>query len=385
MTVHNIAALQCAPFIPISPPALSLRLIHWLGCLLLALASPLSQAQSGLAVGDVLSTAALQVARAERAVFIDLARAGERLVAVGERGLILLSDDHGQSWRQASVPVSVGLTAVQFADTRNGWAVGHAGVILVTRDGGESWQVQLNGRQAAKIELDTARRELAGTLDIGAAEVRVQTAERLLEEGPDKPFLALAFTDASHGLVVGAYGLAFRTEDGGATWHSVVGQIDNPMGLHLYAITRLGDDWFLAGEQGYLARSEDRGWSFQELDSPYSGTFFTLASAPNHVLLVAGLKGHAFVSHDRGDSFEQLPVRVPVSFNDATRMDDGRVVLANQGGMLFRQGRNGRLQPFGKPLGVPLSSLIQAADGSLVFAGFTGLSRLSLHDIPDSE
>lgn len=362
-----------------------MKLIHRLGCVLLALASPLSQAQGGLAVGDVLSTAAMPMAQAERAVFIDLARAGARLVAVGERGLILLSDDHGKSWRQASVPVSVGLAAVQFADAQHGWAVGHAGVILATRDGGESWQLQLDGRSAAQLELEAARRDLADALDVDAAEVRVQAAERLQAEGPDKPLLALAFTDATHGLVVGAYGLAFRTEDGGATWHSLVGQIDNPLGLHLYAITRQGDYWFLAGEQGYLARSADRGRSFQELDSPYSGSFFTLASGPNDSLLVAGLKGHAFVSHDRGASFEPLPVRVPISFNQAIRLHDGRMLLANQGGMLFRAASGEALKPFGKPLGLPISSLIQAADGSLVFAGFTGLSRVSLHDIADPE
>jgi photosystem II stability/assembly factor-like uncharacterized protein len=362
-----------------------MKLIHRLGCILLALTSPLSQAQNGLVVGDALSSAAMPVAQAERAVFIDLARAGERLVAVGERGLILLSDDHGQSWRQAAVPVSLTLTAVQFADARNGWAVGHAGVVLATRDGGESWQLQLDGRQAAQLELEAARRDLDGAADVEAAEARLQAAERLLEEGPDKPLLALAFTDARHGLVVGAYGLAFRTADGGATWQSVVGQIDNPMGLHLYAIARLGEHWFLAGEQGYLARSLDGGRSFEELDSPYSGTFFALAGGQDGSLIVAGLKGHAFVSHDRGDSFEPLPGRMPVSFNEAMALQDGRMLLANQGGMLFCATAGGPLKPFGKPLGRPLSSLIQAADGSLVFAGFTGLSRLSLHDIADSE
>jgi photosystem II stability/assembly factor-like uncharacterized protein len=362
-----------------------MKLIHRLGCVLLALASPLSHAQSDLAVGDVLDTPAMPVAQAERAVFIDLARAGERLAAVGERGLILLSDDHGQTWRQASVPVSVGLTAVQFADAHHGWAVGHAGVILATRDGGESWQLQLDGRQAAQLELEAAQRDLDGAADLDAAEARLQAAERLKEEGPDKPLLALAFTDARHGLVVGAYGLAFRTADGGATWHSVVGQIANPMGLHLYVIARQGEHWFLAGEQGYLARSLNGGRSFEELDSPYSGTFFTLAHGQDGSLVVAGLKGHAFVSHDRGDSFATLPGRVPVSFNEAMALQDGRMLLANQGGMLFRAAPGEALKPFGKPLGRPLSSLIQAADGSLVFAGFTGLSRLSLHDIADPE
>ncbi|MDH4559911.1 YCF48-related protein [Pseudomonas sp. BN411] len=335
------------------------------------------------AVGDVLESPAMQVPNAERAVFTDLARAGDRLVAVGERGLVLLSDDNGQQWRQARVPVSVGLTAVQFVDASHGWAVGHAGVVLATTDGGETWALQLDGRRAAQLELDAARSELPAAADAEAAEVRVQTAERLVQEGPDKPFLALAFSDARHGLVVGAYGLAFSTEDGGATWQSVVGRIDNPMGLHLYAVARQGTAWFLAGEQGYLARSPD-GQQFQQLESPYAGTLFTLASRVDGALLIGGLKGHAFLLAKDADSAEALPMMAPLSFSDAIRLDDGRVLLANQAGGLFAS-TPGHFAPAAKPLGKPVSGVVQAADGSLVLAGFTGLSRLPQSAVSASE
>ncbi|NWL77752.1 BNR domain-containing protein [Pseudomonas taiwanensis] len=335
------------------------------------------------AVGDVLESPAMQVPNAERAVFTDLTRAGDRLVAVGERGLVLLSDDNGQHWRQAQVPVSVGLTAVQFVDASHGWAVGHAGVVLATTDGGENWALQLDGRRAAQLELDAARHELPAAADAEAAETRVQTAERLVEEGADKPLLALAFSDADHGLVVGAYGLALRTEDGGTTWRSVMGTIDNPMGLHLYAVARQGVAWFLAGEQGYLARSPD-GQQFQQLESPYAGTLFTLASRADGALLIGGLKGHAFLLAKDADSAEALPMMAPLSFSDAICLDDGRVLLANQAGGLFVSA-SGALIPAARPLGKPVSGLVQAADGSLVLAGFTGLLRLPQSAVSASE
>lgn len=361
-----------------------MKLIQCLSCALLVVVTSISRAESD-AVGDVLSTPSPQVARAQQAVFIDLTQAGERLVAVGERGLVLLSDDQGQSWRQARVPVSVSLTAVQFVDVRHGWAVGHAGVILATQDGGESWRLLLDGVQAAQLEVAAARRALPDAADVEAAEVRLQTAERMLAEGADKPFLALAFSDARHGVVVGAYGMALRTDDGGQTWYSIAGQIDNPMGLHLYAITRSGQDWFLAGEQGYLARSVDGGDSFQVLQSPYEGTFFTLIGRADGALFAAGLKGHAFVSHDQGEHFEALPIPVPLSFSATAAMNDGGVLFANQGGMLFRSVSGMALEPFGEPLNMPVSSVVQTADGSLVVAGFAGLSRLPLRTVSDVE
>ena len=169
------------------------------GALLLALCLPVaaSECLAGPAAVDVpLKTPAMQVSAAQNGVLIDLARAGTRLVAVGERGLVVFSDDNGQSWHQASVPVSVSLTAVQFVDAQQGWAVGHAGVVLATRDGGEHWTLQLDGVRVAQLELEAAKAEQATAANPDDALARVQTAERLVADGADKPFLALQFIDA---------------------------------------------------------------------------------------------------------------------------------------------------------------------------------------------
>ncbi|MBO1537270.1 YCF48-related protein [Pseudomonas sp. OA65] len=350
--------------------------------LLLALYLPFATSEclaGSAAVGVPLNTPAMRVPAAQNSVLIDLARAGARLVAVGERGLVLFSDDDGQSWHQAWVPVSVSLTAVRFVDAQKGWAVGHAGVVLATLDGGEHWTLQLDGARVAQLELDAAKADQATAADPDAALVRVQNAERLVADGPDKPFLALEFVDAHRGLIVGAYGLALQTTDGGATWQSLMGHIANPNGMHLYAISHQGTRWFLAGEQGYLARSDDDAVSFNQLDSPYEGSFFTLQNRGDGALVVAGLKGNAFVSRDAGASFQRLSVPMPISFNDATRLADGQLLLVNQGGTLFRNSEQTgtALLPWGEPLGKPVSSVIEAADGSLIIAGFTGLQRLA--------
>ncbi len=356
--------------------------IRQASALLLVLYLPFATSEclaGSAAVGVPLNTPAMRVPAAQNAVLIDLARAGKRLVAVGERGLVLLSDDNGQSWHQASVPVSVSLTAVRFVDAQKGWAVGHAGVVLATLDGGEHWTLQLDGVRVAQLELDAAKADQITAADPDAALIRVQNAERLVADGPDKPFLALEFVDAHRGLIVGAYGLALQTSDGGATWQSLMGHIANPNGMHLYAISRQGGRWFLAGEQGYLARSDDDALSFNQLESPYEGSFFTLQSRVDGALVVAGLKGNAFISQDAGASFQRLSVPGPITFNDATRLADGQLLLVNKGGTLFRNSEQtgAALLPLGNSLDKPVSSVIEAADGSLIVAGFTGLQRLA--------
>src|SRR5688572_31283560 len=100
---------------------------------------------------DVLDTPAQKSALAPRTLLTGLARAGERVVAVGQRGHALFSDDAGKSWQQAEVPVSSDLVAVQFPTATAGWAVGHDGVVLHSADAGKTWARQLDGRSLGDV------------------------------------------------------------------------------------------------------------------------------------------------------------------------------------------------------------------------------------------
>jgi photosystem II stability/assembly factor-like uncharacterized protein len=51
---------------------------------------------------------------------VGMARAGERLVTVGQRGHILYSDDSGKHWQQAVVPVSSRPHRGEFSDHHPG-------------------------------------------------------------------------------------------------------------------------------------------------------------------------------------------------------------------------------------------------------------------------
>ena len=241
------------------------------------LASGIAGARAAWAL-DVLERPALRVRTPERCFMQAAASAGPRLVAVGERGLVLLSDDHGGHWRQAlEVPVGVTLTAVHFADERHGWAVGHAGVILHTQDGGEHWSMQADGRRLAALAAKAAQEALAGRPQDPAAQRHAKEAQRLVDDGPDKPLLDVHFRDARHGWVAGAYGLFFETRNGGRSWSSAMERLDNPKALHLYALRARAYEVYVVGELGQLHRSSDDGRTFAAMASPYQGTWFTVA------------------------------------------------------------------------------------------------------------
>lgn len=94
----------------------------------------------------------------------------------------------------------------------------------------------------------------------------------------------LGFRDAQHGMVVGAYGMAFQTNDGGRTWQSMMGRLDAGDGRHLYAVLVNRGVVYLFGEQGTVLASNDRGATFRRVPFPGKGTIFGAVSA-NGVLL----------------------------------------------------------------------------------------------------
>ncbi|UZD98317.1 YCF48-related protein [Pseudomonas corrugata] len=317
----------------------------------------------------LLDLPATQSAKALHSVLLAVTRAGERLVAVGERGIVLLSDDSGKRWRQAQVPVSVSLTAVQFVDSEQGWAVGHMGVVLHSTDGGETWVKQLDGGAAAQLALVAAQQ--------GDDASRVKDAERLVADGPDKPFLDLYFSDRRNGYVVGAYGLILHTVDGGGTWKPWMQQVENPEGLNLYGIRALGGELFIVGERGLLLRSTDNGRSFQALDSPYDGSFFGLQGSASGELIAFGLRGNAFWSGDQGASWRRIETGLEVALSAGTQLNDGALVLASQAGdLLLSSGRGSRLRHLSGPAGTSIAGLAAAPDGSLICVGLSGLTHL---------
>lgn len=323
----------------------------------------------GLAVQpSITSTMATQ------SVMLSVARAGQRLVAVGERGFIIVSDDNGETWRQVSSPVSMTLVKVRFIDDLQGWTVGHAGVVLHSQDGGLTWIKQLDGVQAAEIELQEATLATQSSDDAAKAQERLAQAQQLIDEGPDKPLLDLLFLDAKNGLVVGAYGLAFVTHDGGLSWQSIRSRIDNPSGLHLYSIERVGADLFIAGEQGTLLRSSDEGQTFESLASPYEGTTFGLQATDSGSILAFGLRGKAFESKDRGETWQRLDTLQPVTLTSGLRLDDGSVLLADESGRVLRFA-DGDTQASVLQVTQPsyFTGMAQAANGDLIISSARGM------------
>lgn len=301
---------------------------------------------SSVALGATdAQTGSIESLKAASTLLIDVTQAGSRLVAVGDHGHILYSDDQGRQWQQARVPTRQLLTAVYFVDAQHGWAVGHDAQILASRDGGQTWQKQFE---------DLAR---------------------------EAPLLDVWFQDVNTGFAVGAYGALLTTLDGGQHWEDVSDRLDNEDQYHLNAIAFVREArLFIVGEAGGLYRSADLGQRWEKLPGPYQGSLFgVIGTASPRTLLIYGLRGNLLRSSDFGDTWQRIELnagrgRLEASLSGASLLADGSLVLVGNNGSVLRSHDDGQsFTVFNRPDRLALAAVAGNAQGELILVGQGGV------------
>lgn len=275
-------------------------------------------------------TEAVQSKLATKALLLDVKRTGNRIVAVGEYGNVILSDDQGKTWRQAKhVPTQVTLTAVTFADEKNGWAVGHDTLILHTVDGGETWTKQFGGGLS------------------------------------DNALLTVAFWDTNHGLALGAFNFTVETKDGGKTWteRKTLNPVQAPAPTaaapagpaggstdsedpyaaatgdenHLNSAL-IGPDGTIvvAAEAGVVFRSADQGVTWTKIQTGYNGSFWGGLWAKDGSVYVSGMRGNIWHSTDKGVTWAKVDTDgADQSIASGVQLADGSFVFVGLGGQVL--------------------------------------------------
>ncbi|KPJ89285.1 MAG: hypothetical protein AMJ53_15885 [Gammaproteobacteria bacterium SG8_11] len=292
---------------------------------------------------DQFDSALVDFAPINNVLYLDIAYAGSRLVCVGERGLIIYSDDAGGRWQRAYVPSQVLLTAVFFLDANTGWAVGHDGMILRTDDAARTWYVQN------------------------------------MAPDEDSPLFDIWFQDQNHGIAVGAYGSYKVTDDGGKTWksHTILNN-----DYHLYAIEGIAaTNWFIAGEAGTLLRSEDKGQSWYPVETALRSSFFGILSLSQDTILLYGLRGNVLRSTDNGFSWRPVDSSVRATLQGGARIDSRKAVLAGLGGALVVTGDGGNTFYEPDVQAGSISQVIADPQDWLIVVGVFGIRRIPLADV----
>lgn len=277
------------------------------------------------------------VRRTDGLRMLALARAGERIVAAGERGRILLSDDLGMTWRVASTPTYQTLTSLYFVDARNGFATGHQGTLLRTLDAGRTW-----------------------------SQARV--------EGAQKSALFAVRMRGTRGIAVGSYGAYLESSDAGASWSAR--PIAAPdFDRHLTGIAAGNGSTVIAGEAGTLFASSDNGATWKPLPAPYAGSFFGAIGLPGGSIIVYGMRGNAFRSVDGARTWRRVDLgSYTGAIQGGSQLDDGTMALTGDDGMLATSTDGGETFTVRSVQGrFTMSALLAPGNGRSLSAGPSGL------------
>jgi len=192
----------------------------------------------------------------------------ERGIVTGDRGLVLLTEDGGRSWRRVVAGVEQNLTAV-FALGEDIWIGSSGGLILHSADGGRSWSRQptYNNLPIESIFFyDRNRGWAVGwsglillTRDGGRSWLQINLP------GVWERLSSVYFEDPENGWACGMYGLVLRTSDGGESWQ----RVQVPVKSWITSIVVDSDGILWAAAEYALLSSADRGthWKVEPVNT----------------------------------------------------------------------------------------------------------------------
>lgn len=273
-------------------------------------------------------------------LLLNIADSGQHLVAVGERGVVLIADEHGQAWNTVRTATTRTLSGVAFANPQVGVVVGHGGALLRTVDGGQHWTA---------VEADTHDEALLGVVALGEGRMAAW----------------------------GAFGLYLLSKDDGASWEHLP-ILDNDFDRHISRIIPLANgEYLLVGESGTLAKSADHGETWQALQSPYAGSLFGALQLHNGDLLIYGMRGNLWLSSDGGQTWTRRDTATTFAFNGAVELKSGRILVFGNSGLLLASDDQGRSFKTLPSTQASLAKAIQLDDGQLLAVGDRGVTPLA--------
>jgi photosystem II stability/assembly factor-like uncharacterized protein len=283
--------------------------------------------------------------RVDRTLVLGAARGGQRVVAVGERGAIFLSENAGTDWTSHRSVTTRTLTSVVSLDDGTWIGAGHGGALLRSEEGGKS---------ARLIET---------------------------EAGKDS-FLGLTALSATSVLAYGAFGLMLRSDDAGRTWRRQQ-IIEEGFDRHITRVVAANGMLLLVGESGTLAKSTDGGASWTRLASPYEGSYFGAAVTPGGALLIFGMRGNLYRSADGGTTWEKIDLPTKLPFFGALARGDNSIVLTGGMGWLAVSNDDGRSFRLKRAASRSIAGAFARTDGTLVAYGEQGIRTLPANALKD--
>jgi photosystem II stability/assembly factor-like uncharacterized protein len=209
-------------------------------------------------------------------------------VAVGNDGVVIITDDGGDAWRQVDAPrspVANKLMRVRTDGDSEAWAVGEMGAVLHSTDFGASWVRSAPEQDAAwnDVHVYDGKVWLAGEFGRIAYSVDGGASWHRAASPVEASLMAISFRDPMNGIAVGVEGIVLLTGDGGAHWT----EAQKPTAEHLFDVAWDGANWIVVGDKGQLLKGDAlaRHWEVLRASANERGWHTKVLTTPTHYLM----------------------------------------------------------------------------------------------------
>ena len=216
---------------------------------------------------------------------------------VGARGLLLVTNDHGQTWHRRQL-LDRDFYCVRFSPSqKTAWIVGEDGHILVSEDDGKTWQPQKPPTQDRLLKIGIADDQRAAIAasdgDILSTADHGQTWNKY--NNKDLIFFDIAMNPNGEGWAVGEFETILHTVDAGKTWKVQTGGISRDFRVGPYfAVDFDGNNQigWVVGLNGQLTSTGDGGKTWRNTKLPINRAMYVATGGgPGHPLWMAGADG----------------------------------------------------------------------------------------------
>lgn len=251
--------------------------------------------------------------------------------AVAGDGIVLYTENGGQSWGTKNLNTKVKLMRVRFLNENIGFICGEGGKLFKTTNGGNSWD----------------------SLSTGSARF----------------FFDVAFYDENLGIVGGEGNTLLVTTDGGATWT----QRDPRFNVNnVNGVVWLTNQIAVAvGNAGKISRTTNGGQSWQSQTGAGNNALYAVSAGNQNVVTAVGSNGMILQSREAGRNWKTMTAEIPIGsyiFQDVHHVDSNTAFVVGWNGMILRT-TNGGANWLPQDLAIPQS--LQAVDFVNENVGYT--------------
>ncbi len=149
--------------------------------------------------------------------------------------------------------------------------------------------------------------------------------------------LDLAFTNGSHGFLVGSNRLILETNDAGASWTEMALDLPEEENFRLISVDFSGDEGWIVGQPGLLLHSEDGGqnWSRLFLDTKLPGEPYMVTALGKRSAELATNVGAVYRTNDAGGSWQAQVEDAVGAVRDLRRSPEGDYISVSSLGNFF--------------------------------------------------